>query len=155
MGMRAVLAVMIACGCVSLVEARDERPFAKEWEIYRSFLTTPACGAAPKSAVDACIEALDYWKRDFMWATNPSWERLLEGQRNIAACLSTGCDGDVVPQPMLACAWSRVVLRSGHPTIQAEDVNREQRICGALDSDAERDTADAQATRLLSMLNVR
>jgi hypothetical protein len=150
--MRAILAALIACGCVSLVEAGEDRRMSREWEVYRAFLVAPACGLVPKNEMKACENALGLWRRDFKWATDPHWNKQYYGQQNVSICLATGCEGSVKPNPLLACAWARIVLLAGHPLTEQGDFQREEKYCSALGSDMERTTAQAQADRLLGIL---
>ncbi|MBB3461987.1 hypothetical protein [Rhizobium sp. BK377] len=134
--------------CIASTANGGERPFAEEWEIYRGFLIEPACGQSSDKA--KCEVALDRWRRDFRWATDTSFHNQLIGQRNIALCLASSCDG-VKPNQLLACAWAEVILNSGDPKISGEDVAFKQDTCASL-SVGERKVASAQATRLLNML---
>ncbi|WP_046665224.1 hypothetical protein [Neorhizobium galegae] len=148
--MRMMVAAFVAMIGATSAVAADSETWGKEWSVYRQFLKTPACGIAPD--VDACIKVLDRWRRDFMWATDPHWKNLYAGQRNIAICLFDGCGGEVKTNPVLACGWSRVVLLAGHPEIVEEDFQRERSYCGTLATPIEKDTATAQAHRLIRLL---
>lgn len=150
--MKSVLLCLVAIGFALPARADSMQPLRDEWDIYRTFLVEPACGLAKN--VDACIKVLDLWKRDWMWATDPHWKNQLVGQRNIAFCLASGCEG-VKTNRLLGCAWAKLVLRSGDPKLGDEDIAFERDACTALTSAGERDVAEAQAGRLLKMLNAQ
>ncbi|KAB1087342.1 hypothetical protein F4V91_13470 [Neorhizobium galegae] len=149
--MRMMLVAFVAMIGATSAAAADSETWGKEWSVYRLFLNEPACGVAPD--VNKCIKVLDRWRRDFMWATDPHWRNPYAGQRNVAICLAEGCDGEVKKNPVLACGWSRVVLLAGHPEIVEEDFQRERTYCGALKTPIEKDTATAQAQRLIRLLS--
>jgi hypothetical protein len=74
-----------------------------------------------------------------------------QGQRNVAFCLSEGCDGAIVKKPITACAWRMVIVGSGSPKVDQGDTANLKNACGRLD-ETERQAAAAQATTLLAKI---
>ncbi|GLR51264.1 hypothetical protein KYK30_20525 [Shinella yambaruensis] len=148
--MRAVLAAIIACGCVSLVEA-GETP----WKPAADYLALPSDCTGEKDA-PLCEGLKQEWKRDYDAATAGDYQ----GQRNVAYCLSTGCKspfGNTVrTNPILGCAWRVVIVNSGHLDADADDANEMSIYCGPqfLD-DIGRTMADAQARTLFKNLGIQ
>lgn len=68
-------------------------------------------------------------------------------QRNVAFCLSTGCDGGVQINETLGCAWRIVILASGSLEIQSGD-HSHLKICLNKMDGAQLATAKAQAASL-------
>lgn len=74
-----------------------------------------------------------------------------QGQRNVAYCLSDGCDGAVMKKPITSCAWRIVIVGSGSPKVDQIDTNNLKNACGRLD-ETERQAAAAQAATLLAKI---
>lgn len=142
-------AVIVAMATASTTAKAADDWWHEEWATYRGFLIEPACGESRD--IDGCIRKLDLWKRDFKWATIPFWKGTLIGRRNLAVCFATGCDGAVKPNPLLACAWITLAIKSGDPKIDALDISGKENLCGKLDP-GEQSAAEAQAKRLLTLL---
>ncbi len=68
-------------------------------------------------------------------------------QRNLAFCLSTGCDGAIVMNASLGCAWHIVILASGSAELTDSDVSNFKVECGKIPP-AQLATAKAQAAAL-------
>ncbi|MCA3645985.1 MAG: hypothetical protein IOC54_01395 [Methylobacterium sp.] len=77
-----------------------------------------------------------------------AWRRDYQGQRNVAFCLRDGCDGAVVKNPTLACAWRMVILGSASTKIDQSDFANFRIACGVLDT-AQRSVARGQANDLM------
>jgi hypothetical protein len=74
-----------------------------------------------------------------------------QSQRNVAYCLSTGCDGAVKVNAALSCAWRVVIQASGSSKVDATDAMAFKNACGALD-DLELATASEQAQALFKKI---
>lgn len=100
-----------------------------------------------------CQMILDIWTRDYTDAIAGKYQ----GQRNVAYCLTTGCDdlyGTALRKnPVLGCAWRVVIINSGHLDADTTDTANLKLYCGPkyLD-DAGRIMADAQARTILKKL---
>lgn len=149
MDMRGLLAVLLACGCVSLVEAKDE-----QWPDAMDYLQAPA-DCAGSDDVTLCENRKEVWNRDYNGAIAGDYQ----GQRNVSFCLSTGCDdmfgGTIRKNAILGCAWRMVIVNSGHLDADSTDVANLKHFCGPeyLD-DTGRDMAAAQARTLLKKLKI-
>lgn len=69
-----------------------------------------------------------------------------QAQRNLAFTLCTSSNPSV-RNPVLGCAWYKLILRSGNPKIDQGDIGNVTVYCGAL-SPAEQSVAEGQAARL-------
>lgn len=70
-----------------------------------------------------------------------------QAQRNVAYCLSTGCDGAVQVSAPHGCAWRIVIQASGSSKVDAADKMAFSTWCGKLDA-IDRATAIEQAKGL-------
>lgn len=65
------------------------------------------------------------------------WPKALRGdyqaQRNVAYCLSGGCDGAVAVNRIQGCAWRIVIVSSGSPKVGATDTANLRADCGRLE----------------------
>lgn len=100
----------------------------------------------------ACVDPAqkqicDASKSDFKKWFPRAYKGDYQGQRNVAFCLYDGCDGSVMQNKPLSCAWRMVILLSGSNQVDATDQNSFRLACGKLDT-AEMITAKAQAERL-------
>jgi len=77
-----------------------------------------------------------------------AWRRDYQGQRNVAFCFRNGCDGAVVKNATLACAWRMVILASSSMKIVDSDFGGFRVSCGVLDT-AQRSVARGQANDLM------
>ena len=135
--MRTLLAALIACGCVSLVEAA-------EWPPAEEYTYENICDQLePK---DKCRSHAADFKKYYELAIKGDYE----GQGMIAMAFSRDMVG-IKHSPSLACAWSHVLLRSGHLLADSNDTNNNEYYCGKL-KPAELTLALAQASRLMQML---
>lgn len=73
-----------------------------------------------------------------------------QAQRNVAHCLSTGCDGAVAVDVVAGCAWRMVIMASDAPT-GASDVAGYRNACARL---TERLRKDARAMAETSFFRV-
>lgn len=80
------------------------------------------------------------------------WPKALKGdyqsQRNVAFCLSNGCDGAVTIDRLTSCTWRIVILASGSGKIVSTDILNYRQACEKSLSDLEFSTARAKAGRL-------
>ncbi len=75
-------------------------------------------------------------------------------QRNVALCMSTGCDGAVRPNRITGCAWRMVIIASGDPEMDQSDTLNLRTFCGSLDA-ADRVAAQAQAENMIKKIKAR
>lgn len=75
-----------------------------------------------------------------------------QSQRNVAYCLSTGCDGAILTKPIKGCAWRIVIVGSGSVDVDQSDTINLEMECGRL-SAVEREAAAAQAARILTTIS--
>lgn len=83
-----------------------------------------------------------------------AWRGDYQGGRNVAYCLSTGCDNSVKKNETLACAWRAVILASGSTRVDSGDRANFTTACGRLDLTG-RATARAQAQQLMRRVHRR
>lgn len=121
------------------------------WPLASDYLLMPRdCAAAGAPAT--CEDTKERWERYYSEAIAGGYQ----GQRNVAYCLSTGCD---IPEfrknPVLGCAWRVVIVNSGHLAADEMDGKSLQLYCGSqyLD-DTGRVMADAQARTILQKLGI-
>lgn len=76
-----------------------------------------------------------------------AWKGDYQGQRNVAFCLSDGCEGLLLPNRSLACAWRIIIIGSGTPRVDSTDIANLKQDCGHLDA-AQRSAAQAQASAI-------
>lgn len=121
------------------------------WPLASDYLLMPRdCAAAGAPAT--CKDSKERWERNYSEAIAGGYQ----GQRNVAYCLSTGCD---IPEfrknPILGCAWRVVIVNSGHLAADEMDGKSLQLYCGSqyLD-DTGRVMADAQARTILQKLGI-
>lgn len=103
------------------------------------------CAGKPEPAL--CEAARAEFRHAFADAMGGGYQ----GQRNVAYMLETGDHGGIRRNPVLACAWRMVILRSGSPRIDRSDLGNLRFTCGRLDP-VESATAEAQAKRLLTTI---
>ena len=77
-----------------------------------------------------------------------AYRRDYQSQRNVAFCLSRGCDDAVVRNPILGCAWRIVIVASGSPKIDQTDTSNLKIDCSKIDK-LEMQAAMSQADVLL------
>ncbi|MDL2405292.1 hypothetical protein PY650_06410 [Rhizobium calliandrae] len=139
--MQLLLASLFACGCVSLVDAVP-------WPAAETFIN-PLAECSQSSVPSACRKTRDSWKTEFGAAIAGKYR----AQRNVAFCLSTGCDNAIQPDKILGCAWQIVIAKSGHSETDSADTINLEHFCGSGYIDqAGRQAADAQAKAMLIMI---
>ncbi|PZO04815.1 MAG: hypothetical protein DCF29_09395 [Alphaproteobacteria bacterium] len=78
------------------------------------------------------------------------WKEAFDGdygaQRNVAYCLSTGCNG-LKPDQVQGCAWRLVIIDAADPEMGQGDVMNTETECGQLSPTA-REAAASHAARL-------
>lgn len=72
-------------------------------------------------------------------------------QRNLAYCLSVGCQNSVAKMPTLGCAWRIVILAAGTSSIDGSDLSNYRSCLDSLD-DVERATMQHQAAALFRLI---
>lgn len=106
-----------------------------------------AIGECPN---DWCRSTRETWEKNYSAAISGDYQ----GQRNVAYCLSDGCEGAIRVNPVLGCAWRMVILESGHLEADQTDTTNLKYFCGREKVDAAGlATAKAQARRMLKMLD--
>jgi len=132
---KAIIAAMLVWASLWAAEAAE---FPTAETFVRAFCPTDDAG---------CQYNLETFPDDYAGAIAGDYQ----GQRNVAFCLRTGCDGAVFERPTLACAWRKVILASGHPEIITTDIEHHHFDCGQLDRIAH-DVAVNQARVIFGML---
>ncbi|EAU53547.1 hypothetical protein [Mariprofundus ferrooxydans] len=77
-----------------------------------------------------------------------------QAQRNLAYGYSSHPYAGQEKSPLLACAWRKLILRSGSEKVDQTDTNNFQVYCGQLTEDQQR-IAEAQAQRLFAEIYKR
>jgi hypothetical protein len=80
-----------------------------------------------------------------------AYEGVYTAQRNVAFCLTYGCDRAVFIKRTLGCAWRIVILASGSPLVDSSDVENLRHCLEGLD-DIERATMRRQAVNLFRVI---
>ena len=96
--MKALIAGLMTCGCVSLVDA----PL---WPPASDYINA-AVDCSRTTNAGHCESARESWTVTF----NDAIAGKYGAQTTVATCFSTGCDGAIRPDPMLGCAWRKVAL---------------------------------------------
>jgi hypothetical protein len=119
-----------------------------------ALMVSPASGLAQKAAehFTVCVSTSDVaYCQQTQRKLSDEWPRAYAGdyaaRRNVAYCLSYGCDGAVVISRTLGCAWRMVIARSGSPEITAGDTSNLNLECGRL-TPQERAIAERQAVEI-------
>lgn len=92
---------------------------------------------------DTCI----YDQASTLLALKGAYKRDYGDQRNLAYCLSYGCNAAIIANPTMGCAWRMVILASGSAELDAADVSNFKAECGQIEP-AQLATAKAQAAAL-------
>lgn len=106
-------------------------------------------GAPPAPVTGLCMadtcEAMraQFARRDWPKA----WQGDYQGQRNVAFCRSTGCEGSVATNKVEACAWRSVILVAHVGETDDTDTRNLKSDCGGLD-DAEATIATGTAKQI-------
>ena len=132
--------------CVFLISAWISTASADEWRPASAYLSI-GCEGAKDQAM--CEQTQKTWARSY----NGALAGDITGQRNLAYCFSTGCDGAILSNRIAGCAWAVVVLRYGHLDVRELDLDIAKLYCGKQLDDLGRVAADALAARILTMLN--
>lgn len=90
-----------------------------------------------------CVKMVDQLGAD----NRKAWKGDYQAQRNVAFCLSDGCDGMLIPNRSLGCAWRIIIIGSGSPKVDSTDTGNLKVYCSRLDA-AERSAAQAQAAAI-------
>ncbi len=139
--MQLLLAGLFACGCVSLVDAVP-------WPIAESYIN-PAVECSQSANPGACRHRRDSWKTEYNAAIAGKYQE----QRNVAICLSTGCDKAIQSDKILGCAWRMVIAKSGHTELDDTDAMNLKVFCGAdYITQTDRRVAETQARAMAMMI---
>ncbi len=95
---------------------------AADWPSAESYTNALGCDD-PRSS---CAYAQTTWEKDYKGATSGDYQ----GQRNVAFCLSSGCDNAIRVNKVLGCAWRMVILQSGHLELDDTDIGNFSLYCG-------------------------
>ncbi|MDE1992014.1 MAG: hypothetical protein KGI75_05900 [Rhizobiaceae bacterium] len=139
--MNVLLAGILSCGCVSLADG----PL---WTPAQAYINTKAeCSQSSDPA--NCRHTRETWPRDYHDAVAGQYQ----GQRNVAFCLSTGCDMAISRDEVLGCAWRIVIVDSKHRELDSTDETNLKHFCGPdyLDETGQQ-AAKKEAERFLAML---
>ncbi|MCY1705232.1 hypothetical protein [Pannonibacter sp. SL95] len=121
---------------------------ASDWPTAETYLNIMGC----KSTAATCEVSKSDWSKNYSDAIRGDYQ----AQRNVAYCLSTGCDGAILPNPQLGCAWRFVILESGHLLAGNMDLSALRAFCSQpYVDDAGVALSKAQAVRMLQMLGNR
>lgn len=131
----------------------------RKWEWLAAIALTAAC-FVPESAIaqladdhlQMCLgdneKICEFSKKRFKAEYPKALKADYQSQRNVAWCLSHGCDDAVQKNTMLGCAWRLVIMGSGSTRVDSTDRDNFRLECGQLDKD-ERGAARAQAQTLM------
>lgn len=134
--MKTLLAIFLFAAPAAAVSA--------EWPQADDYIAWSDC------QTDQCRYSRQTWADEYAGATSGQYQ----GQRNVAFCLSTGCEGALKVNKILGCAWRFVIVESGHLSADASDAMNLKHYCGPENVDqVERATAEAQARTLLKMIS--
>lgn len=139
--MNFAIAVLIACGCVSLAEG-------PEWPPADDYVNAEvACSQS--SDTGGCELTRTAWAKTYSDAI----AGVPESQRHVSLCLSTGCDHAVRTNAVLGCAWRMVIAGAPEPKRSETDAVELSRFCGtAYLDDAGRKAARIQARFMQELL---
>jgi len=142
--MKALIAGLLTCGCVSLADA----PL---WPPASDYINA-SVECRQTSDADHCESARESWTVTF----NDAIAGKYRAQTAVATCLSTGCDGAIRPDPMLGCAWRKVALGTAKRDGEEKDAAEPTPYCGRpyLDEAGQR-AAAAEAEALEQMLSAK
>ena len=124
-------ALALILGCSAIGKAETALPAAETF--MRGF-----CPAGDQQV--ECEYNLQTFPEDYAGAVAGDYQ----GQRNVAFCLATGCQGAVEQRPVLACAWRKVILASAHLELDQGDFMSHRNACANL-SGVEHAVAYSQA----------
>jgi len=71
------------------------------------------------------------------------------GQRSVASCLVSGCDGAVTIDKRRACAWRMLIVSSGSPYVDTSDRSNYRLDCSGMTTDADRAAVHSMAGDLM------
>lgn len=89
-----------------------------------------------------------YDKASSLIAMKGAYKKDYGDQRNLAYCLSSGCDAAIIPNEPLGCAWRIVILAAGSAELDGSDQSNFKQYCLRTLSGAQLATAKAQAANL-------
>lgn len=116
------------------------------WPPASDYTYAPECGIWKGEKVAVCERNGRTFPEYYEKATKGDFI----AQRAVMMVLSEETPG-IKTRPVLACAWSEVILRSGQLFADADDLRNNKYVCGRL-NDEERRLASAQADRMLRLL---
>ena len=90
------------------------------------------CAGKSGDAAELCVnDQMLFASRDWPKATRAGG---MTEARNVAFCLSTGCNDAVQPQPIRGCAWRLAIIASGSPSQESGDSEEATAACDHLTS---------------------
>lgn len=134
--------VAMALALTACSEEPKTAPVAKKWTAAQQAEAEAAfpqeklpAGAPPAPTTGMCmLDMCDINKVQFVRRDWPkAWQGDYQGQRNVAFCRSTGCDGAVELNKVEACAWRSIILIAHVGATDDTDTTNLKTDCGALD----------------------
>ncbi|WP_374406550.1 hypothetical protein [Pelagerythrobacter sp.] len=117
----AVLALMLAACDADQTESEPSGPVETvdlaaaraEAEAMIEAVALPTGAPAPPVVASCTTEQCEVTRTTFMRRDWPAaWRGDYQGQRNVAFCLSNGCEGAVAVDQTTGCAWRSVILET-------------------------------------------
>lgn len=93
------------------------------------------------------VNQVQFRERD--WPS--AWRGAYQGQRNVAFCLSTGCEGAVLLDRSAACAWRAVIIETNAADADETDADNLDSDCGKL-TDSQRALSVKKADQIIATL---
>lgn len=81
-----------------------------------------------------------------------AWRGDYQGQRNVAFCLISGCDGAVIPDRSTGCAWRAVILATNAASATDLDAQNIEHECGAALSPVQRELAMTKSEEIVRQI---
>lgn len=143
--MENVVRVLLSIVCLVLLASFAR---AEDWPPAEYYVKSGIECDRAKDAAD-CDFVKVTWPKDYALAIAGDYQ----GQRNVSYCLSTGCYGVIVKNPMLGCAWRMVIIGMGDLKLDPSDTSNLKYFCGPeLIDDGQFQAAKAQAAHMLRNL---
>lgn len=107
-----VLAALLACAPLAALAAEADQ-----------YMTPGDCAASGNKAF--CLQSAKQFRDEFPRALKGEYD----AQRNVAYCLTTGCDDAVKVNKPIGCAWRAVILSSGSRKVDRADTTAFDSVC--------------------------
>lgn len=138
------------CGEPKASAASGGAPAAEVAEAER--LMAAALQRDPDTPVQRCPESGDQstclaTQKSMLADWPKAWEGDYQAQRNVAFCLSDGCNGAIRVDAIQGCAWRLVILNAGHEEVDQTDTANADLYCGRL-TPTERSAATTKAEQI-------